>query len=574
MGTIDQVRVKHPLLMLLIIITVILLPAVIMSFELCDTGFYLTFYQNFFSAPESVEYNFMFYLSGLFGALIDLFGGSWGLLIMRAAGLLFLLGATVIAWRYPSDTVTANVKTIAIIAIMAGYASSPIIVSYDIVTLLFLVLGVYLLVKGILQKSRKLLFISGVITGMLLFIRIPNLLQFFLVILIPLYLSASKRDKLWLSFLFIGGYIVGLLIIIGLMASLGHIGIFLQNIETLRALSADTEASHGLGHLIMTQINYYWLLAIIVVKFTLMALCIRGIWYFLSSKWMRTILSLPFMLYFIYMAYHISPVLITGAVVLPALIMMCFQRKLKKESLIAAGALLSSLIFPLGSDGGGGNIGSILYLLGAAPALGFWLNLKFNIKGIELFVPRNLIITAACIFPIICVIKIFCGGLYFDDTPLWKMTTQSASPKLRGILMSEERSRIVDEIIPVLERYVSPRDTLFAYGSIPMLNYLTYTRPYIGNSWPEQVSAGRLEQLLRVEEEKNNYPVICIQKFRTIGDNWGEPSEAFMKGEDNDSNIYHSKKKWMVMQEFLDRNQYHTVASTPHFDVLNRLPKE
>lgn len=563
-------NIKHPVVSLLMIVTLLLLPAVFMSIELCDTGFYLTYYDNFFSAPQSVEYTFMYYLTGLFGGIIDSLGQPGGLLFMRICGLLFLLSASVIAWRYPGETVSANVKTVAIIGIMASYSSSPIIISYDIVTILFLALTVTLLVEGIIRANRKAIFIAGILTGIMLFIRIPNLLQVFLIILIPIYSHNRVREKWILSLLFISGFLSGILIILLLMILLGHTSVFLHNVRTLVDLSSDPEASHGLSHLIMVQVHYYINILIVVVKLLVMALCLRGIWSIAKSGWIRTALSIPVMAYFIYMTYNISPVKIIGAVVIPPLLIISLQRKKGKKSLIATGALLSSLIFPLGSDGAGENIGSILYLLGAAPALSFWLKFKINLRCREFYIPRKPILIASVLFSLICILRTYCGGLYFDNTPIWEMNSQSSSQKLKGILMSEERRNVIDEILPLLNQYVSPGDTLFAYGSIPMLNYLTSTRPYLGNSWPEQVSAGRLEHLLKDEELKNNFPAICIQRFRTIGSSWGVPSDAFMKGEDSDSNVYHSSKKWLVLQDFLDRNSYRKIDSTPHFEILIR----
>ena len=39
--------------------------------DLCDTGYYLTFFDNIFKARASVEYNFMYYLSGVAGGALN-----------------------------------------------------------------------------------------------------------------------------------------------------------------------------------------------------------------------------------------------------------------------------------------------------------------------------------------------------------------------------------------------------------------------------------------------------------------------------------------------------------------------
>ena len=68
--------------------------------DLCDTGYYLTFYDNIFKAPSSVEYNFMYYLSGVAGGALNAAlpeTGKW--LAMRLAGVMCNVGVmALLAW--------------------------------------------------------------------------------------------------------------------------------------------------------------------------------------------------------------------------------------------------------------------------------------------------------------------------------------------------------------------------------------------------------------------------------------------------------------------------------------------
>ena len=70
--------------------------------DLCDTGYYLTFFEHIFKNPASVEYNFMYYLSGVVGGVLDALlpeGGKW--MAMRAAGVLCNVGAmAILAWAF------------------------------------------------------------------------------------------------------------------------------------------------------------------------------------------------------------------------------------------------------------------------------------------------------------------------------------------------------------------------------------------------------------------------------------------------------------------------------------------
>ena len=57
----------------------------VFGLDVCDSGFYMTFYARIFDAPGTVEYNFMYYLSGLVGGTLLHFFPGMGLLGMRLA---------------------------------------------------------------------------------------------------------------------------------------------------------------------------------------------------------------------------------------------------------------------------------------------------------------------------------------------------------------------------------------------------------------------------------------------------------------------------------------------------------
>src|ERR1700676_2614528 len=60
--------------------------------DLSDEGFLVTFYQQIFTHPDSVQYNFMFWLTGIIGGVyfkLFSFLGLWGL---RLGGVLVTTG--------------------------------------------------------------------------------------------------------------------------------------------------------------------------------------------------------------------------------------------------------------------------------------------------------------------------------------------------------------------------------------------------------------------------------------------------------------------------------------------------
>ena len=70
------------------------------GFELCDSGFYLTFYDHIYDAPDTVSYNFMYYLSGLLGGLVaKVLPAQCSMLLMRVAGVLVNLAIMLLLYR-------------------------------------------------------------------------------------------------------------------------------------------------------------------------------------------------------------------------------------------------------------------------------------------------------------------------------------------------------------------------------------------------------------------------------------------------------------------------------------------
>ena len=73
------------------------LPLLMSGIDLADTGFYMTFYRYIYTSPESVEYNFMYWLTGIVG-------GAWlsifpGIISLRVLAMLCNVGCALLVGR-------------------------------------------------------------------------------------------------------------------------------------------------------------------------------------------------------------------------------------------------------------------------------------------------------------------------------------------------------------------------------------------------------------------------------------------------------------------------------------------
>lgn len=175
-------------LWLAVICIVVQIPPLFMGVELCDSGFYLTFYNNIYSHPECVEYNFMYYLSGLTGgALLKIMHTALGMRIVGAA--VNVLCALCLAAAFPARRFRSAVAGSSLLMIVGSWWL-PLTFSYDHLTSLLTCVGLLLIMRSVTARNRTgavcLALASGLVLGMNTFARIPNVLGFAYILLIPI----------------------------------------------------------------------------------------------------------------------------------------------------------------------------------------------------------------------------------------------------------------------------------------------------------------------------------------------------------------------------------------------------
>lgn len=184
---------KKYLIMLMAAGVILQLPPLFGGFELCDSGFYLTFYDNIFSAPDTVEYNFMYYLSGIAGGLLlELFPDS--IFALRVASLLCNLVCIYCMWSMSRSCTGYKVPlAVAVSIILAGSWFTPLTFYYDTLTALLLCLSMLLLWRGMMRKEGSFCILAaGFLTGLNLFSRVTNVLDFSFILLIPVIGSGDS----------------------------------------------------------------------------------------------------------------------------------------------------------------------------------------------------------------------------------------------------------------------------------------------------------------------------------------------------------------------------------------------
>ena len=92
---------------------------------------------------------------------------------------------------------------------------------------------------------------------------------------------------------------------------------------------------------------------------------------------------------------------------------------------------------------------------------------------------------------------------------------------------------------------------------------MTRTRPFIGCSWPELLSAPLLKQ--KLNNHKGPLPAILRQKFDSIGKEFGAPDENYLIDCGVEAGTFKSNKKSQVVNEFIEKNNYKIVFENQYF---------
>jgi len=543
------------------------LPAIFCGFELCDSGFYMTFYDNVFSHPESVGYNFMYYLSGVIGGAVSVIAGG-SLLAMRVFGALCNIVCVWLAYGMVrrfclscGESGASAFLPCLLSVLMVGAVSwgSPLTFYNDTLTILLALVSLHLLCCALMPGERGhegwniflILFFSGLAAGVNAFSRFPNVLEIFFVVLIPLKTTHCDMcgGKVRACLLWLSGWAAGFGSVVAFAATVGHLGVIGDTVRDLyiTASSSSESSTHGLSNLVSVQIRVLGSVCRTALPLVML--------YFLHIRIKSAILDVLLFAGALWLVVRVDAMTSLGAISLAGIMAGLFFRK--SGRLVLLSALVMFFLLPLGSDNGFYNFGAII----------FWLALPVSLsvfgRGLRMV---SLFVTVSVVG--VCVRSLIAGGTYFDDTPLSEMTGGVDSASAVGIRTSPVRARRINLMLDAIGCHVDRGDTLLVYGSAPMVNHLTGTIPAIGCSWPELLTPDLLSSKLSGFESPPRH--VLMLRFRTLGAVWGSGSEAFMAG-DSAANVFHNSIKSGIMYDYLLSKGYQEVVRDTDF-VLYSIP--
>ena len=472
---------------------------IIYGFDLYDTGFHLVAYQNIFDAPDSVSYNFMYYLTDIVGGgFLKLFP-EMGIVEFRVVGSLFILATVVFIFITLKNEIPITHLLLGSILVVVGYVRLPYALKDGILSCCLYSVAIITLYKGLLRRSNVLIILGGIIVGINMFTRIPNILAVGLVLIVLSYNKFCFREHGSLNWkntsLFIVGVIIGTISILLLMSMLGHMEIFLRSIATVFSM-AGGNGTHSL--LWMMKIHFVSYLSTIIPILVFYALIhIEGVvnkrdnMLFKYFFYLLMVLSVSL---YIYETSYVYDVLF-GLFALGCI--LCIMKRQDDIGLLAAMALYMLIVEIYGSDWSE-NHGSLPALL-AAPVASMQLLNRKKILYVVTF------ILAVCW-------QIIWKGNYQDVGPLFQKTEHINSSETRFILTTAKKANAINCTLEGIRSFVANGDTLMCFPGVPMMNYLTHTLPAGGMCWPGE------EGFFVMPIEGS--PKILFNKTSFSGENW------------------------------------------------------
>ena len=515
--------------------------------DLCDSGYYLTFFDNIFKAPASVEYNFMYYLSGVAGGVLNAVlpeGGKW--MAMRVAGVLCNAGAMAIMACALRRILPATAVIMGFLMVVASLVMYPFTFNNDLMSALLWVAALACMFKALTHGRWRSLLLAGVLVGVNTFTRIPNVLAIGLAVM-PFV--AHYYKECWRQCgTFLAGAAAGILAVIGMMMALGHWDIFVQNMTDLLGIVTGSSgaATHNAGGLVSVMLGFYRQCLLLGLKMAALWLPLWLAWRYVGNRWLRWVLWLAVAIVSLYFMWHQShimhPLWVMCVVGLVWVIIKGGSR-----AVAAWLGLFMLLVFPLGSDGATNNGGIIAWMAAPVAAL-MW--------------QRRTTIVFPLTFILVGLVQALLLGAYFDGGSLRHKTATVNDSRAALVRTTPERAHIINETLAGLQGRVSAGDTLLCFGSIPMMNHLTRTIPAIGCSWPELLSADALDARLKAWD--GDFPAILRQKFNDLGPYWSEATDDFLQAYPHQDKFL-TQDKMDAIKRFIAAHGYRIVWQNEWF---------
>lgn len=576
---------------------IILLYTVLMTFQgldLSDEGFNAVFYRNIYSNPESVQYSFMFWLTGVIGGAFDYLFPSLGLLGLRILGAITLTCICLLSYRLLRPYLNKGALRLGLLFTLLVISNNIRIFHYNYLCMLLYMLCALFLLRGLTRNKPWLIFLAGVMVALETLARIPSIVNLGLALAIFYYgilNNYSFARQFRLALVYGAGFIAGLAAMIVFMKITNQYDNYIGAVKLVMEMGSGGASSHyGLSKLLKqffvlygSSVKHGLLIALPVIGAAM--ICNLVTYRPSYRKPLIKLLTLGIIAAFVWLIWtdtinHLMMVFLLTDLATLGAICIFISEKNKELKVLALMGLYIILTYPLGSSDGIYTVGLYTLWIGLPIAVDYFHNwLKFdsewNIQRRSAHWRFSLLLKPEQLRAIgfIGTLLVFLALLrqayyfpFFDWNDRARMTAQVNNTYTRGVFTTKERATAINELLDESSKYIHPGDAVLIYHSVPLLHYMTNTKPYLRNAMPWLYEGSFFANELNTTAEKTGrLPVIIRQLIKTVDDAsmWPDPPAKF---DDNWSKI--NEKRDQALDQFIQKYQYREVWTNKVFSIL------
>lgn len=425
--------------------------------------------------------------------------------------------------------------------IATGFCWIPVGILYNYLSYFLLTLGAILLYQGLVEEKDRYLFAAGIVLGINVFVRIPNLTQMALIVGLWYYLINKHKEInviIEKTLKCLVGYLVGMAVpLIGVICQFGISGI--MEMVTGLAGIGNTDDTYSVWSMIVSVLEAYkrtsqWVLLILIGIALGMAMffCFRGKWeglkkivyvcgmaVLLRFLWGRGMFSFHY--YEDYTSMYEWGMIGLYLIWIAAVYMLISKKNSLEEKLWAVITIVITMITPLGSNNY--TFQNLNNLFVTSPFAFYTFVKIFRRRQGTGMISRITFPWKAMLAMIGTVILIQSIGFHSQfafrdgmDGSKREYTFQNPEV-LAGMQTTEVNGEALQGLIQYMETKGMKEEEVILYGDCPGLSYLLNMPCAIGTAWPD-LDSYPYESFVKDIENMTNMPVVIIRNVNAVGE--------------------------------------------------------
>lgn len=565
--------------------------------DFLDEGFTATFYQQFFHDPSSVQYNFMYWLSGLVGGVFVSLFPDTGMLGLRFLSILFTTASIVIVYNLLKDYLNRGYLKIGLLLVLMCACHNPKIFHYNFLSVLLYTGTASLLFNGLRKDRLVLLIAAGTLVGLDVFARLPSIVNLGLLLAIAWwgYVAKTALKRIMVQCIaFIAGFCLAVAAVLLLIRAMGHLDVFINAFRLVTQMGhSDGESAYGIMILIRNFLTSYND-ALIFTLYIIGLIIISAV----APRWLTDQMRLPAWIGKVvkYLSLLIACLIMlkgleilmrwyVGLALISFVLIMLSRASKEIKTLMLIGTYITAT-YAFGSSAGIFTAGIHIFWISVPIAFDYILGLKTFDFRLNMTTNHNTVLNNDAfvkepqfrLFKTAVVVISIIGCLYHqwfyplhDESSRLGMFYSVDNKYVKGILTTKERVQATNDLLKASEEFIKPGDYVLAFHSLPIFHYMTKTRPYTRNPMPwYYVSGAFKDQLYRAVDETKILPVVVMQKVKTTPNDHGAwpdlwPTDSIFHQPDTDIRTIRQKQ---YMEEFLNKFNYRVGWENDLFKIM------